>query len=160
MTDVPKNMESFNRVSLKLFARLYDSFPNPFDINPIVANELGFAAVPQEATEEEAFNIGTSVVDVVKWLAEEGFLRYDTDTNQRYGYFLKVRLSLKGLTILGYVPSSLQTSEQKEALITKVKHALASGVGTVASESIKLVVAEIFKLALAPGAAIVGHMYA
>ena len=158
MADIPENMEAFNRVSLALFARLYDSFPKPFNIDPTVANELGFAAVPQEATEEQSWNIGTLGVDVVAWLAEEGFLRYEPDPNHRYGYFWKVRLSLKGLTILGYIPSTLRAAEQKEALITKVKRVLASGAGTAGSESIKLVVSEIFKLALAPATAIVGPL--
>lgn len=160
MADIPENIEAFNRVSLELFVRLYDSFPKPFNIDPTVANKIGFAAVPQEATEEQAWNIGTLGTDVIEWLAEEGFLRYEPDPNHQHGYFWKVRLTLKGLTILGYVPSALQSTEQKEALITKVKRVLASGAATASSESIKLVVWEIFKLALAPGAAIVGQMYA
>ena len=158
MADIPENQEAFNRLSLELFARLYDAFPTPFNIDPPVANEVGFAAVPQEATQGQSWNIGTSTVDVVEWLAEEGFLRYEADPNHRYGYFWKVRLSLKGLIILGYVPISLQSPEQKEALITKVKRVLGLGAGTVGTESIKLVVAEIFKFTLANGAAIVGQM--
>lgn len=154
MAEIQENMDAFNRVSLELFARLYDSFPRPFNIDPTVANELGFAAVPQEATEEQSFNISTSGVDVVEWLAEEGFIRYEPDPNHQYGHFWKVRLSLKGLTILGHIPSSLRAVEQKEALITKVKRVLTSGAGTAGSESIKLVVSEIFKLALAPAIAI------
>lgn len=159
MADIPENMEAFNRVSLELFARLYDSFPKPFNIDPSVEGDIAFAAVPREATDEQAWNIGTLGTDVIQWLAEEGFLRYDPDPNHRYGYFGNVRLSLKGLTILGHVPASLQAAEPKEALIAKVKRVLASGAATASSESIKLVVSEIFKLALAPGAMIVGQMY-
>jgi hypothetical protein len=151
-------MEHFNRVSLELFARLYDSFPKPLNIGPTEANEIGFSAAPQEADYEQSWNIGTLGVDVIEWLAEEQFLRYEPDPNHRHGYFWKVRLTLKGLTILGYVPSTLQ-SEQKETLIKKVKRAMESGAGTAGSESIRLVAAEIFKLALAPQAAIVGQMY-
>lgn len=152
-------MEAFNRVSLELFALLYDSFPKPFNINPTVANRIGFAAVPPEATDEQGWNIGTMGVDVIEWLAEEGFLRYDPDPNHRHGYFWKVRLTLKGLTILGHIPTALQSTEPKEALITKVKRVLASGATTATSEAIKVVVSEIFKLALAPGVAIAGRIY-
>lgn len=73
--------------------------------------------------------------------------------------FGKVRLTLKGLTILDYVPAALRPTEQKEALITKVKRVLESAAAAASSESIKLVVSEIFKLALAPGAAIAARMY-
>lgn len=159
MADVPENMEAFNRLSLELFMRLYDSFPKPLNINPTEANGLGFAAVPQEATEGQSWNIGTLIYDVIEWLAEERFLRYEPDPGYRYGYFWKVRLTLKGLTILGCVPTALRHTEQKEPLIDKVKRVLASGAGTASAESIKLVVSEIFKLALAPGASIVGQIY-
>ncbi len=159
MPDIPENMEAFNRVSLELLARLYDSFPKPFNVDPTVATKIGFAAVPLEATDEQSWNIGTLGTDVIEWLAEEGFLRYDPDPNHRHGYFWKVRLTLKGLTILGHMPAALQPTEPKEALITKVKRVLASGATTATSEAIKGVVSEIFKLALAPGAAIVGQIY-
>jgi len=159
MADIPENMEAFNRVSLQLFARLYDSFPKPLNIDSTAANAIGFAAVPQEADYEQSWNIGTLGVDVIEWLAEEQFLRYEPDPNNRHGHFWKVRLTLKGLTILGYVPFALQSEEQRETLIKKVKRALASGAGTAGSESIRLVVAEIFKFALAPQAAIVNPMY-
>jgi len=83
----------------------------------------------------------------------------EVDPNHRYGYFWKVRLTLKGLTILGYIPAALQPTDPKEALIAKVKRVLTTGAATATSESIKLVVSEIFKLALAPGAAIAGQIY-
>jgi len=159
MAEIPENIEAFNRVSLELFARLYDSFPKPLNIDPTVANKIGFAAVPQEANDEQSWKIGTMGVDVIEWLAEEQFLRYEPDPNQRHGYFGKVRLTLKGLTILGYVPFPPQSAAQKETLIKKVKNALASSAGTAGSESIRLVVGEIFKLALAPQAAIVSQVY-
>lgn len=47
MADISEDMEAFNRVALELFARLYDFFPMPCNIDPILANEIGFAAVPQ-----------------------------------------------------------------------------------------------------------------
>jgi hypothetical protein len=159
MTDIPENMDAFNRVSLELFARLYDAFPKPFNIDPTATNNIGFDAVPKEATDEQAWNIGTLGDDVIQWLAEEGFLRYDADPNHRHGYYWKVRLTLKGLTILGHVPCSLQIAEPKEPLIKKAKRALQSGAATARAESIKIVVSEIFKLALAPETALATQAY-
>jgi hypothetical protein len=160
MADVPENIDAFNRVCLELLARLYDSFPRPLNIDPVAANGIGFAAVPEEATPEQSWNIGTLGSDVIEWLAEENFLRYEPDPNHRAGYFWKVRLTLKGLAILGHVPTALQPAAPKETLITRIKGVLASGAATAASESIKKLVAEIFKYALAPEAAIAGQIHA
>lgn len=149
----PTGMDSFNLVTLRLLDRLYDSFPRPLNISRDVANEISFSAVP-DATEEQAWEIATMATDVVEWLAEEGFLRYEKDPNHKHGVFWKVRLSLKGLTILGSIPAAVQTKEVKQPLIAKVKDILKSGSEKVASESTKLVVSEIFKYALASSAVV------
>lgn len=150
----PTGMDSFNVVTLRLLDRLYDSFPRPLDINHDVASDIGFSAVPADATEEQAWEIGTMTTDVVEWLAEEGFLRYEKDPNHKYGVFWKVRLSLKGLTILGSIPTAVKAKIATEPLISKIKDILKSGSQKVASESAKFVVSEIFKYALAPSAVI------
>jgi len=154
MVDNPQNIEHFNLVVLKLLDRLYEAFPRPLDITSTTAIDIGFDAVPENATEEESWDIGTMAEDIIGWLSEEGFLRYEADPNHRHGNFLKVRLTLKGLTILGYVPSSLQHPESKASLIHKAKQAIGAGASAAGKEAVKQVVAEIFKLALAPGAAI------
>lgn len=154
MADTPQNIEHFNLVVLELFSRLYESFPHPLNICDQSHIHIGFAAVPNGATGDEAWSIGTMASDVIEWLKEEGFLRYEPDPNHQHGNYWKVRLTLKGFTILGYVPTSLQQAEQKESLIDKAKQAIASAASTTGKEVIKQVVAEIFKLALAPGAVI------
>ncbi len=154
MVDNPQNIEHFNLVVLKLLDRLYEAFPRPLDITGTTAIDIGFDAVPENATEEESWDIGTMAEDIIGWLSEEGFLRYQEDPNHQHGNFWKARLTLKGLTILGYVPSSLQQPELKVPLIHKAKQAIEAGASTAGKEAVKQVVAEIFKLALAPGAAI------
>lgn len=154
MTTSLGNIDNFNIVVLQLLAHLYESFPRPKNINPQIANSIGFGAVPQDATNKEAWEIGTMTEDVIEWLSEEGFIRYEPDPNHRYGYYGKVRLTLKGLTILGYFPTSLKEKEAKEPLIQKLKKAISSAGSSAGQESVKLVISEIFKLALAPGAVI------
>jgi len=154
MSKILKNIENFNLVVLHLFSRLYESFPRPLDINGDQAIDIGFDAVPDNSTDKEAWVIGTMDYDVIVWLAEEGFLRYQPDPEGREGYFWKVRLTLKGLTILGCVPTSLNQNDSKEPLIQKARQAISSTASAVSRESIKLVVAEIFKLALAPDSVI------
>lgn len=154
MANTPQNIEHFNLIVLKLFSRLYDSFPRPLNIVDTAATEIGFDATPEDASAEESWEIGMMTEDVIEWLNQEGFLRYEPDPNHAYGNYWKVRLTLKGLTILGYVPSSLSQAEAPESLIQRAKHAIASGASAAGKEAIKHVVSEIFKFALAPGATI------
>lgn len=158
MKNVPDNIEHFNLLVLKLFFRLYEEFPRPLDIVGTVANDIGFDAAPEDASAEDSWDIGTMTEDVIEWLSQEGFLRYEADPNHVYGNYWKVRLTLKGLTILGCVPVSLHQAEAKESLIQRAKHAVASGASAASKEVVKQVVAEIFKLALAPGAVIAGSL--
>ncbi|MCS4306270.1 hypothetical protein M2404_000583 [Rheinheimera pacifica] len=45
--------------------------------------------------------------DVLTFLSEEGFIRYLPDPNHQHGYYWRVRLTIKGLTVLGS-PESLE----------------------------------------------------
>jgi hypothetical protein len=150
VANAPNNIEHFNLVVLNLLSRLYDTFPRPLNIDGTVAIEIGFSIVPEDATNEESWDIGTMVGDIVEWLSEEGFLRYEADPNHQPGNFWKVRLTLKGLAILGCAPSSLSQAEANESLIQRVKQAIGSAASVAGKESIKQVVREIFQRALPP----------
>ena len=150
--DMRTSIDGFNLVTLRLLDKLYDSFPRALDIDPNTAIHIGFSAVPNDATAEESWGIGHMTTDVVEWLAEEEFLRYEKDPNHRYGHFCKVRLSLKGLAILGAVPTAIESKIPQEPLISRIKCILKSGSQTIATESLKAVVSQIFKYALAPSA--------
>jgi hypothetical protein len=159
VTNVPENIEHFNLVVLKLLSRLYEAFPRPLNMVDTMAIDIGFSAVPEDATVEEGWDIGTMAEDIVGWLSEEGFLRYEADPNHQRGNFWKVRLTLKGLAILGYVPSSVSQTKARESLIERAKQAIGSAASVAGKETIKQVVTEIFKLALAPGAAIAAGIW-
>lgn len=155
MKTIPENIENFNLIVLRILTRLYESFPTPLDINEENQSiDIIFDAVPKNASGEKTWDLMAMTDDVIVWLAEEGFLRYERDPNNRIGYFWKTRLTLKGLAILGCVPTSIDKADSKEPLFQKAKQAVSSAASTAGKESIKLVVAEIFKLALAPGSAL------
>ncbi|MCH8041429.1 MAG: hypothetical protein IH977_13965 [Nitrospinae bacterium] len=147
MTEVPKNIHHFNLAVLKLLATLYESFPSPKNLDPQILNDICFDAVPEDASEEDSWDIGNMGEDVITFLEEEGFLRYEPDPNHREGYYGKTRLSLKGLTILGSRPNSLG-SQDKRSLIERAKGALSTMSTSTGSEAGKQVVSEIFKMAL------------
>ncbi len=148
MSDIPENIQRFNLIALQLFAKLYEAFPTGIDIKPL---KLGDEALPKDSsavTQQQAWDFGQGAYDVVFWLAEEGFLRFENPNHTRK--FYNARLTMKGLAILTYVPTSLQPNEPKEPLIEKVKRVLATGAEKTAAEGIRSILCSIFTLALAP----------
>lgn len=95
MTDIPKNIRRFNHIALLLFAKLYESFPSGIDIEAL---KLGHDAVPKDtASDQQDWDFGAAAYDVVLWVAEEGFLRYENPNHTRD--FFNARLTMKGLTV-------------------------------------------------------------
>ena len=141
------NMHQFNLTALAVFEKLYASFPTPIDFRP---SHVGIDAAPPDASYEQAFNFGAEARHVVSWLEEEGFLR--TGSIDKAGYYLQVRLTMRGLTILGSVPSALQAQEARTPIIGRVKKVLVAGTEKAGTEAAKALVSEIFRLSLQYGA--------
>ena len=54
---------------------------------------------------------------------------------------------MKGLTVLGYLPVSLQSGDAKEPIIEKIKRILATGTEKAAADGIGRILGQIFNLA-------------
>ena len=145
MADFPENIKNFDRVVANLFVVLYESFPNPINLDPSNTGKIGFSAVPAGASAKESWEIGTMIDDVITFLSEEGFIRYQSDPSHRKGYYWSTRLTLKGLTILGS-PESL--GPKGESLISRIKTSLESEAISAGSAGLRAAVFEIFKMAL------------
>jgi hypothetical protein len=146
MTKAPDNITQFNLIALELFNKLYNKFPTPIDLT---ASKVGLGASPQNASYDESWNYMAEAEHVVTWLTEEGFLRYKS--HDQSGSFFGVRLTLRGLTVLGYIPTSLNESEKREPIIDKIKGVLKIGAEKAGTEAVKSILSELFKLALASG---------
>ena len=153
MSDIPKNIQSFNLYCLTLFAQLYEAFPKPVRVE--VATLSSHATAPT-ASYEEAWSSIEMAGNVVSWLKDEGVIRITGTTP--VGDFADVVLTLKALTLLGYVPTSLQEAERKEPIIDKIKKALASGAEKAAADGVKSILTELFRMAItvAPAATAAG----
>ena len=151
MSSVPPNIERFNLTALRVFERLYDEFPGEADLETAM---LGAEAAPEDLDVGYSLNYALFADEVVHWLAEEGFIRISG--HQSGTAITGVRLTLKGLTILGYLPSSLQGKEVSEPIITKIKRVLSSGAEKASAEAVKSVLSGVFRLAISsalePGA--------
>lgn len=151
MANIPPNIERFNLTVIHLFNDLYDSFPTAIDVD---TSMLGIKAAPEGLSGAEILTYAMCAGDVVTWLQEEGFLTiYGTDNA---GTITDVRLSLKGLTLLGYVPASLRFVDRKEPIIDKIKRVLAAGTEQASTEAIKTILAAVFKLAVSSAPRTIG----
>lgn len=143
----PQNIETFNRICVALFDELYSSFPVPVEID---VSGIAMSAVPQDASYETAWDVLSVGGEVINFLAEEGFLTHKgafLDGSQ----FLQVRLTMKGLAVLGYIPTSI---ENQEPLISKIRSVVGGGLKEAGGETVRQLVSQAFSLALAAAPAV------
>ena len=128
------NFDAFNRISLHLLVKLFNDFPRYIDVD---ANSLGLEAKPKDKneTEDELWENMSLACDTVTWLRDEGFIVIGDVCYG--GEFLQVRLTLKGLTLLGYAPTSKETDSKYLNLADKAQHALADGARGAVTEVVK-----------------------
>ena len=142
--DVPENIENFNRICIALFDKLYSTFPVPVEID---VKAIAMSAVPQDATYEDTWDVLSIGGEVINFLAEEGFLTHQGNMVDGSQCF-QVRLTMKGLAILGYVPASL---EKQEPLITKIQSVVRGGLKEAGGETVRHLVSQAFSFALTAG---------
>lgn len=143
----PENIEIFNRVCVALFDKLYSAFPVPVEID---MNSIAMSVVPRDVSYEKTGDVLSVSGEVVNFLAEEGFLSHKgalLDGSQ----FTQVRLTMKGLAVLGYVPVSI---EKQETLISKIRGVVGAGLKEAGSETVRQLVSQAFSLALATGVSV------
>ncbi len=149
--DIRKNMQYFNVITLHLFQKLYDNFPLPLELDYTQTGVDAVMGLEELEDAGEYFNFYAIVPDVISWLAEEGFLRHTPDPNATAvgswsGKIYGVRLSLKGLTILGSLPTAVMANEPRVRMIDRVRGLLGKGIGAATSEAAKQIVVEYLRL--------------
>ena len=139
---IPANLDQFNRFCLAVFGKLYLSFPVPIELD---VGQLMMSVVPGEAGREATWDALSSGGHAIEFLAAEGFLVHQgglLDGSQ----FMQVRLTMKGLAVLGSVPGSL---EKRESLISKILSVTGKGLKEAASEQVSELSSQAFAFALA-----------
>lgn len=142
------NVQSFNLICLHLLSELYESFPVPIAIDP---DSLGLSAIPKQLEYDASWDVTKITVETLTFLRQEGFLTAGDPVSS--GEFPDVRLTMKGLAILG-IPVSLKVNEPQETIINRIKRVMGKGGETIASETVQAVVSEVFKFALSSGAVV------
>lgn len=116
--DVPKNIEVFNHIVLYVLIKLYDAFPEPIGLD---SSSIGLDARPDENDRDEIWKSMVLSEHTIDWLQQEGFITVESKTNIGDFGYNGVRLTLKGLTLLGYTPASVVGEKNKETLINRAK---------------------------------------
>lgn len=137
--DKPDNIKAFNYIVLSVLTKLYSEFPQPTDIKGL---RFVIEAVITKGAEAAETRFAFLFSPTMMWLKEEGFIKFEKKVN--HDEFKSVTLTLRGLTVLGYVPKSL--FGPKKTLIQRAKHVLDKGVGDAAAAGVKTVVSEALRL--------------
>jgi len=136
------NIDKFNYISLHILNKLYDSFPTKIELS-----DTDFIVDIYFENEDEVQNAIPIFNDSITWLNEEGFLRMK-DYSDHEGYnFYDVRLTMKGLTILGSIPSTLNKGAS-ETLIDEIKSAIGKGIQDSAADGVKNIIKTLFTLSM------------
>lgn len=143
MSEEYNNIDRFNLVAIALFAKLHATFPVPEDISPM---SFGHACVPVDAGSDTAFEMGADAVHVLTWLEEEGFIRVGKKSlpDRLHG----VRLTMKAMSVLGQLPSSLSSAKEKRPLIARMREVLANATAKAATDAASSLISEVFSLGL------------
>lgn len=119
------NQSEFNKLSAKIFSRLYDSFP-----------------IGVELTENDFpdFNFSSDLFrSTITFYEDEKFLRYKKDY---YGGYIGVVLTSKGFSVLNAAPPEQFASKSNfaDALKGAIKTGKEAVINSIVSEFIKLAV--------------------
>ena len=131
------SFEVFNRISLYLLVKLFEEFPRYVEIDP---NHIGIEAKPksENGTEEEIWENSDIGEATVTWLRDEGFISIGNQTFDGW----EARLSLKGLTVLGYEGPAGPEPSKYENFAENAKDVLRAGSTAAVSEVAKSVLTQ------------------
>lgn len=105
------NIDNFNKITSALFAKLYKEFP-------VKCKHLAYNDFCSEFDFDECQEIFTASIE---FLEHEGFIRYSANSGS--GHFGNVVLTLKGLSALQKIPSTIDKTKESigESLVKRVE---------------------------------------
>ena len=141
--EVPRNILMFNRVVVLVLARLYEEFPVPVSLD---AGQIGTAACEGfTEDQEEIFLVLFSVAgETIRFLRDESLIQFEEQGGLSGDLFGSVRLTMRGLALLGRVPEGVDAGAKGKTLGAQIRAAgnkgaadyVASLVGQVVGASV------------------------
>ena len=126
------NMDEFNRITVLVLGKLYESFPQ--------AIRLTAEDVHDAPNENDVRNFSYTV----EFLGSEGYIKYQAGSDEGW-FFVEVCLTMKGLTVLRSMPDSL---DAQETLGHRFGGFLKNGAKDVSKELLKVAVNQFMAAAV------------
>lgn len=134
---LPKNIEIFDKITGYVLVILYESFPNPKDIELQKIYDEVAVGIEDESlcTDIHLHHISNTF----SFLAKEGFIEFNQQmiTIHPDQVFYQSVLTLKGLTLLGAIPQSIK-NDQQITFFDLLKDSLKKESAKTISEVVKL----------------------
>lgn len=145
MSECPRNIELFNRLVALTLVRLYAEFPSPVDID---SAKIGFEATHDSKDEDESFAIISNTAhNTIAFLCHEGFTRFTPEMRTFSGPdFPGLVLTLRGFSLLGTTPHSVDQALPRGSFAEELKDALADGAKASASDVVKELLAGAIRM--------------
>lgn len=135
---IPKHIDIFNKVVAKALLVLYDNFPRPLDLDPmLIGMDIVFSEGLDADSEEMKVLVGTPEA-TLEFLVAEGFVRFKPE-NRYMGGALKFPdavLTARGLALLNRVPTSVDEAMDRRTYIERFRSAASNGLKTAIPEAI------------------------
>ena len=133
-----ENIRAFNYLTLAIFNRLYESFPERKDFSDL---RFVIEAVVDYGPDSDESKYSSLFSDTMSWLEEEGFIRVEA---KAYGpAFIGVVLTIKGLAMLGSVPSSIDEGDDR-SFIDYIREIVSDGIKSSSSEAVSSLIKSLF----------------
>lgn len=117
------NIDAFDELTGRIFAKLYENFPNPIylDATRFIAGGAGSVFNAESFTGAELTPQAEAFINTASWLVQEGYIAVRPNSKTATG-FAEAVLSEKGLIALKAVPDSLiSRATLGERLVQSVK---------------------------------------
>lgn len=132
----PGNIEQFNRIVAIGLLQLYEAFPMPIDLN---ADDVAAKAGPANNPDVDFhWQLTDHAQAALEFLSEEGFIRYASNQRhaEEYHIFHRAQLTVKGLAILGAVPSVVDEQIDRRPIADQLKEGVRRGAVDVLAKAV------------------------
>lgn len=133
------NMERFDLLTGALFARLYESFPEPVTLEPRpFLNQIAPEGQDHEAQRVQSFNAIEFFGYTINWLAQTGYLTHASQTQAELSIFDGCVLTAKGLEVLKALPDSVTGKTLGSQLQDAAKNGVLDSVKSLTGKALGL----------------------
>lgn len=131
------NMERFDLLTGAVFARLYESFPEPVTLEPYpFLEQIAPEGQDHEAQRVQSFNAIEFFGYTINWLEQTGYLTHSPQMRADLSIFDGCILTAKGLEVLKALPDSITGKTLGSQLQDAAKNGLLDSVKSLTGKAL------------------------